>query len=188
MARNPPTPRYGRPGGKKVIASSRGAAMRLPVILAALSKYGACSGVSVSVDSLRSSSKPVRTIQVRNRSSGDTREWAPEEVLSVDAEPEWVLVGDSVELTLVESALGQHFCERIGSSLLLRFGNAVGLFPVLGRKPIVVKSGKLDEDQFEDMLAEVVTNAMALPFSWGERGLRGAGRGAFRSGPLFRAY
>lgn len=84
--------------------------------------------------------------------------------LRLSAERTWLIEGPDDLVQAVETAL-PLFCERVGRTLLLRFGNAVGSFDggPLGR--LVVHSEKWDEAHFDTMLAEITRRMALLPFS-----------------------
>lgn len=83
--------------------------------------------------------------------------------LRLSAERTWLVEGADDLVLAVEAAL-PLFCERVGRTLLVRFGNAVGSFDggPLGR--LVVHSDKWDEAHFDRMLAEITRRMALLPF------------------------
>lgn len=83
-------------------------------------------------------------------------------------ESEWIVSGNREVLADISAALGSPLAEQIGDSLLLSFGNAVGIFdlPHLGR--IEVVSGKWSRQDFDAMLSDLTDIASALPFRGGE--------------------
>lgn len=83
--------------------------------------------------------------------------------LRLAAEVDWVVEGDGVDE--VAAALGREFCTPYGSTLVLRFGNAVGDFDggPLGR--LWVYSGKWDGSHFDRMLADITARMASLPFA-----------------------
>ncbi|MCA9688119.1 MAG: DUF2357 domain-containing protein [Myxococcales bacterium] len=116
---------------------------------------------AVSITSHRDAAPPERT------SAGEYR---------LCAERTWLVEGADEHVRAVEDAL-EPFRERVGSALLLRFGNAVGTFDggPLGR--LIVHSDKWGEVEFDAMLAEITRRMTLLPFSAGSQ----AGRDYERS-------
>lgn len=81
-------------------------------------------------------------------------------------ERDWLLGGEAACLDAIQAALGSPVAERLDAELLLlHFGNRVGqvILPHLGG--IEVVSGKWDEATFEQMLADLMEVASALPFT-----------------------
>jgi len=82
----------------------------------------------------------------------------------LSAEVDWVVQGDAALVAEVEAAL-PPFCERIGTALVLRFGNAVGGFDGGPLGPLVVHSDKWAQAEFDRMLADISKRMALLPFS-----------------------
>ena len=92
---------------------------------------------------------------------------APDGVLRLQGEREWIVSGTAEVVAQVSRAL-PGYAERLGpGTVLLRFGNSVGRLdlPHLGRVEVV--SGKWGEEAFDRMLADLVRVAGSLPFSFG---------------------
>jgi predicted component of viral defense system (DUF524 family) len=87
----------------------------------------------------------------------------------LDGRYSWVVTGPEHLLLEVEESL-PGIAERIGSALLLDFGNSVGRFeaPHLGTLDVV--SSKWTEADFGRMLADLSRIAAQLPFSAGKGG------------------
>ena len=108
--------------------------------------------------SLRQPGKPITAVNT----SGDGR-------YVIDAEKQWRLDGPSDAVALAREQL-DPFVELIApTTLLLSFGNSVGVFEVPGLGSLVVRSGKWSDSDFDAMLADVVRIASGLPFSAGSR-------------------
>ncbi len=82
-------------------------------------------------------------------------------------ELDWLVSGDHQALTDIATALGR-LAERIGDTLLLSFGNAVGFFEIPHYGRVEVVSGKWTRNDFDAMLADLTATASALPFRGGE--------------------
>lgn len=80
------------------------------------------------------------------------------------AELDWVVSGPPAALEAIRAALPPAMVERLGSQLLLSFGNAVGQLELPGVGAIELVTGKLGEGDFEAMLEDVSRSAAALPF------------------------
>jgi len=93
----------------------------------------------------------------------------PDGAWQLDAELEWLVEGGENDLREIEAALPRECRQRIGPTLLLRFGNAVGIFDCgpLGR--VSVRSGKWGEADFEQLLADITQRMSLLPFAAGSR-------------------
>jgi uncharacterized protein len=90
-----------------------------------------------------------------------------EDRLVLDSRVEWLIDGGPDELDTLAMALGS-LGERLSPELLvLRFGNAIGLFelPLLGRVEAVTATW--GHQHFEWMLADLMRVASALPFTAG---------------------
>lgn len=83
------------------------------------------------------------------------------------AEVRWLVEGPTMALDEIAHALPPRTTERLGSALILRFGNAVGVFDVPHLGKIEVHSRKWGERHFDHMLAEVSARMSALPFAAG---------------------
>lgn len=103
---------------------------------------------------------------VRLRGLGDR--WIAEQTntgVQLEGEGRWIISGAATALDPMEAALS-GVCERLGREVLLvRFGNAIGRFPVPGIGTIEVVSGKWDETHFDSMLQDLTRVAATLPFS-----------------------
>ncbi|HEY6554822.1 MAG TPA: hypothetical protein VI669_15820, partial [Vicinamibacteria bacterium] len=66
----------------------------------------------------------------------------------------WLVSGDAGELNDVAAALG-GLVEKIGNTLLLSFGNAVGFFEIPHYGRVEVVSGKWKPSDFDAMLADL---------------------------------
>ena len=84
--------------------------------------------------------------------------------LRLQAEWRWVLTGPDAALGAVQNVLPPAVAERIGSALVLQFGNAVGAFDLPGVGIVDVCSDKWTEADFERMLADVSRVVASLPF------------------------
>lgn len=83
--------------------------------------------------------------------------------LHLNGETNWLVEGAGLD-RLVD-ALPKPMVERIGTVLVLNFGNAVGRFKVLDIGTIHVTSGKWTEAHYEGMLADITERMSALPFT-----------------------
>lgn len=101
------------------------------------------------------------------RRSGTDPEPTPSGV-RLQGEASWMLEGPAEALVAVADALPPRMTERIGSVLLLDFGNAVGRFVVPGLGTLEVVSGKHTEADFEALLADLTARVAALPFAAGD--------------------
>lgn len=106
------------------------------------------------------------------------------------AERDWIIRGPEVALGQIHEAIGPSLCEALSADLLLvRFGNAIGYFdvPHLGRLEVV--SGKWDQTHFDQMLADIMAEASALPFFAGSGGALPYDRSvAARQDVLYHAF
>jgi hypothetical protein len=82
------------------------------------------------------------------------------------AEAEWRFTGDPVTQQQVWEDL-RPFSQRLTADVLVRFGNAVGLFRTRDFGLLETFSGKLDSAAWEQMLREITEEAVALPFAAG---------------------
>ena len=110
--------------------------------------------------------------------------------LTLIAERDWIIRGPEVALLDIYEAFGKSLCEVLSADLLLiRFGNAVGYFdvPHLGRLEVV--SGKWNQTHFDQMLADIMAESSALPFSAGSGGALPYDRAvAGRQDVLYQAF
>lgn len=104
-------------------------------------------------------------LSFRARHDADQAVDVPEGVV-LRGELEWFVGGPSHELLALEKVVGPGFAEQAGeTTLLLRFGNAVGRFVVEGLGTLEVRCGKWSEDTFDAMLEDLTRVALGLPFS-----------------------
>lgn len=82
------------------------------------------------------------------------------------AEGEWRFSGDPETLTRVWEDL-RPFSQRLTADVLVRFGNAVGLFRTRDFGLLETYSGKLTKASWESMLSELTEEAAGLPFTAG---------------------
>ncbi|MDP2306777.1 MAG: DUF2357 domain-containing protein [Pseudomonadota bacterium] len=87
--------------------------------------------------------------------------------LLLDAESEWVVEGSAEEIGAVLASLGLGVCRRVSSRvLLLRFGNNVGRVGKAGPLgPLLVRSGKWGEADYDALLEDLSRVTAALPFA-----------------------
>jgi len=106
-------------------------------------------------------------LTLRNRRTHALPERTAAGHLQLDAETDWLVEGDPHELAQLEATLPKEVRDRYGSTLVLRFGNAVGLFDggPLGRLEVV--TGKWGEADFDAMLAAITERMAQLPFAAG---------------------
>jgi predicted component of viral defense system (DUF524 family) len=87
----------------------------------------------------------------------------------LDAESEWIVVGDDLALSEIAKCLPGGIARRIGPALALRFINAVGRLQAGPLGTLVVQSGKWGEREYDRMLEEIGAQASELPFAAGEQ-------------------
>lgn len=87
--------------------------------------------------------------------------------LLIDAESEWVAEGSPQELADIYGALGAGVCTRVAAGVvLLRFGNQVGRVGNAGPLgPLLVRSGKWGESDYDALLEDLARVTAALPFA-----------------------
>lgn len=101
----------------------------------------------------------------RARHAADSAVDGPGRV-TLRGELEWFVSGPADELSALESVVGPTFAERASeTTLLLRFGNAVGKFAVPSVGTLEVRCGKWSEETFDSMLEDLTRVALGLPFS-----------------------
>lgn len=85
----------------------------------------------------------------------------------LEGELDWLVKGDHDALSDIAAAL-RGLTERIGDTLLVSFGNAVGIFEIPHYGRVEVISGKWSSADFDAMLANLTDIASALPFHGGQ--------------------
>lgn len=107
------------------------------------------------------------TLTITARRTGLLPTRAADGAHRLSAELDWLVEGDDLEIQAVEALLPALVCERVGQALLLRFGNAVGIFDGGPLGHLVVHSDKWAERHFDEMLAEITRRIALLPFAAG---------------------
>ncbi|REJ85106.1 MAG: DUF2357 domain-containing protein [Acidobacteria bacterium] len=102
-------------------------------------------------------------LRLSTRRGGLTPKFVNGRVL-LDSRQRWVVEGPKPRLEAVAASLGS-MAERLGSVVLLDFGNSVGQFEVPGIGTVEVHSSKWRSDDFDAMLAELTRVAAELPFA-----------------------
>lgn len=85
----------------------------------------------------------------------------------LQSEREWLVQGTPAELTAVLDALPSRVAKRWGPVVRLTFGNSVGRVAAGPLGVLHLQSGKWDDTDYDQMLAGVAEEALALPFATG---------------------
>ena len=107
------------------------------------------------------------------------------------SERRWVLEGPRGKLADIKAVLPTGACTEVGSgALVLNLVNSVGVLelPHVGH-PVELSTGKLREEDFEALLADLTDVATSLPFAAGDPGSARYARGtAPREDVLYHAF
>lgn len=91
-------------------------------------------------------------------------------------EHEWLVTGGEAEIRALLDAVVGLGVQVSAQSAILKFGNVVGTFDLGALGVLRVQCGKWNEDTFDELLEDLTTWALALPFS-APRALQGQARG-----------